>query len=351
MSSLPHSLFTTDVLPEKDRFSAWREDMSVLFDLEESPIYDERPHRATFDLYHFGQSVLGDLKASTGRFVRSKSKAVKDGLDSILLQLFVKGGVQFRAGRRTTYAQAGDIVIFDLAQNVDNINTDFRHVTVMWPRMAIEEVIPEIERWHGLILPRDNPSVTLLRRHILSCYQLAPRLSIEEGLRVEKATLALAAAAMAGGKVFSDCGAQSQVTEVLTYQIKRYIRENLGSSDLSASQMAKHFGISRTHLYHLLEPLEGIARYQLHLRLQRCFAALQDPACSHLQIAEIAYRWGFNHPATFNRNFRKIFGMTPSEARSRSFDRNGTLFPVTPGGRRQQQLRREHHQWFHAIGI
>jgi len=351
LSTLPHSLFTTDALPEKDRFAAWREDMSTIFDVEDSPLPIESPYHATFELHHFGQSVLGDLKASPGRYVRTPRKASRDGLDAILLQLFIEGGVQFGVGRRTTHAQAGDIVIFDLAQPVDNINAKFRHITTMWPRAAIEEVVPEIARWHGHALPRDNPSVDLLRRHMLSCRELAPRFSIGEGQRVESATLVLAGAAMAGGDLLPDSAAQGPMTEVLTYQIKRYIRENLGAADLSPAQIARKFGISRTLLYQLLEPLGGIARYQRQLRLQRCLTALQDPAQNHLQIAEIAYRWGFNHPSTFNRNFRKAFDITPSEARAQATGDARAIAPALPASLKQQQIQREHHQWFQAIGI
>ncbi|MCC5838914.1 MAG: helix-turn-helix domain-containing protein [Opitutales bacterium] len=351
MGFLPHSLFTTDVLPEKDRFAAWREDMSTIFDVEKSPLPVERPYHATFELHHFGQSVLGDLRASTGRYLRTQRKAARDGLDAVLLQLFIEGGVQFGVGRRTTYAEAGDIVIFDLAQPVDNINSKFRHVTSMWPRAAIEVVVPEIARWHGQTLPRDNPSVDLLRRHMLSCQELAPRFSISEGQRVESATLVLAGAAMASGELLPESEAQGAMMEVLTYQIKRYIRENLGASNLSPAQIARKFGISRTQLYQLLEPLGGIARYQRHLRLQRCLAALQDPVQAHLQIAEIAYRWGFNHPATFNRNFRKAFDITPGEARAEANGGIRPFAPALPPSFKQQQIQREHHQWFHAIGI
>jgi AraC-like DNA-binding protein len=351
VNSLPHSLFTTDALPEKDRFAAWREDMSTIFDVEESPLPVERPYHATFELHHFGRSVLGDLGASTGRYVRKQRKAARDGLDAVLLQLFIEGEVQFGVGRRTTYAQAGDIVIFDLAQPVDNINSKFRHVTSMWPRAAIETVVPNIARWHGHTLPRDNSSVDLLRRHMLSCCELAPRFSIGEGLRVETATLALAGAAMAGGELLPDSAAKGPMTEVLTYQIKRYIRENLGAANLSPARIAQNFGISRTQLYQVLEPLGGIARYQRHLRLQRCLAALQDPEQAHLQIAEIAYRWGFNHPATFNRNFRKAFDITPGEARAQAANGISPTATALPVSLKQHQVQREHHQWFHSIGI
>ena len=351
MARLPHSRFSTDDLPAKDRWGFWREDISVLFDLERAPIEDPEPFHAVFDLYHFGHSVLGHLDASPGRYLRSPRKAARDGMDSILLQLFLEGGLQFGVGRRTTHAKTGDIVVFDLSQPVDNINLKFEHLTIMWPRSAIEEVVPDIARWHGYTLPRDNPAVELLRRHMISSHDLASRFTAQEGLRVENAALSLTTAAMTGNNSLEEPAPSPAMAEVLIYQIKRHIRKNLGSVDQSPDLIARHFGISRRRLYQLLEPVGGIARYQRQLRLKRCLSDLQSPEHSHRRISEIAFRWGFNNLGTFNRNFRAAFGITPSDARCH--DHKGILIePSThprPGA--EDAVGAEHQQWFMALGI
>lgn len=350
MSQLPHSRFSTDDLPERDRLASWKEDISLIFDLERAPLEDPEPFHANFDLFHFGQSVLAHLDSSPGRYVRSARKSSRDGMDSILLQLFLEGGVQFGVGQRTTYGEAGDIVVFDLAQPVDNINRRFRHITAVWARATIEAVVPDIGRWHGLNLPRDNPAVALLRQHMISSYELAPRFSLQEGRRVEEATLALAGAAMSGNSPLDEPTAPTAIAEVLAYQIKRHIRENLGATDQAPEQLAHRFGISRRKLYQLFEPVGGIARYQRISRLKRCMADLQNPAQAHLQISEIAYRWGFRHAATFNANFRAAFGVTPSEARQTA--REGAVLRASqrPRSRSEEGARGEHHQWLMSIG-
>lgn len=351
MSILPHSHFSTDDIPEKDRQAAWREDISVIFDHEAAPITEPRPFHAVFDVYHFGHSVFANLNASPGRYTRSTRKIAQDGMDSILLQLFLEGGVQFGVGSRTTYAEAGDIVVFDLAQPVDNINRKFRHITTVWPRPTIEAEVPDIARWHGLCLPRDTPSVTMLRQHMLSSYDLAGQFTPQEGLSVEQATLALARAAMRGNQMTVEQLETRPMKEMLIYQIKRYIRQNLGGADQSPEQIASQFGISRRHLYQLLEPVGGIARYQRQLRLQRCLADLQSPEHAHLRISEIAYRWGFRNPATFNRNFRAAFGLKPLDARHHDQRGITSLTPSLPRQGTEEAARAEHQHWFMALGI
>jgi len=192
----------------------------------------------------------------------------------------------------------------------------------------------------------------LLRQHMISSFDLANHFNLREGLRVEEATLTLAGAAMAHKCLDEGSTETPAMKELLAYQIKRYIRHNLGLADLSPNQIAQHFGISRRQLYHVMEPVGGISRYQRDLRLQHCLRDIQNPNHAHLTLSEIAYRWGFKHPATFNRNFKAAFGRRPSEARAGAFVTESQFHCV--GSQRLTKNTNsvnEHHQWFHAIGI
>lgn len=185
-----------------------------------------------------------------------------------------------------------------------------------------------------------------------SGYDLASRFTPEEGLRFEQATLALAGAAMRGNSMPVEQAETPAMKEMLIYQIKR---QNFGSADQSPEQIASHFGISvgiaRRHLYQLLEPIGGIARYQRHLRLQLCLSDLQNPELNHLRISEIAYRWGFSNPATFNRNFRSAFGLKPRDARNRDLQGTHAQKPSSPHVRREEDAQAEHRLWFQALEI
>lgn len=220
---------------------------------------------------------------------------------------------------------------------------------MMLPREVMDAVIPDIGRWHGISLPRRNPAVHLLRNHLISSFELAPRFDIEAGQHVEAATVSLAAAAMNGTPPFAKSAADAGHTGVLTYQIKRHIRSKLGSEELTPDALARTFGVSRAQIYRLMEPLGGISSYIRHLRLHRCMAELCDPLLANLNVSEIAYRSGFNHLTTFNRSFRETFGMTPSDAREKN-----RLFrlsaPAQGKPNSRPGLRRKHHEWFRGIG-
>lgn len=350
MRKLPHSLFITETLRPTERFDAWKQDISTIFDVEDPCFDDDEQFHASFDLYNFGQSVLAQLDSSAAKYLRSRQKILSDGMDSILLQLFLEGGVQFGSGKQTTYAGKGDIVVFDLSRPVENFNSTFKHITMMMPRDVMDAAIPNINRWHGMVLPLQNPAVPLLRNLLTSSFEMAPRFDLAGGRHVEAATISLAAAAMSGNPHhMAENGANPHVMGVLTHQIKRHIRSKL-SGDLTPEALASTFGVSRAQIYRLMEPLGGISTYIRHLRLHRCMAELCDPLLAHLNVSEIAYRSGFNHLNTFNRSFRETFGMTPSQVREKT---RLTRLPTPASGpsKSHPQLQKKHHEWFRDIGF
>ena len=98
-------------------------------------------------------------------------------------------------------------------------------------------------------------------------------------------------------------------------EIAAYLAARL-DEDLSASQVAGHFGMSREHLSRLFRHHFGMTYhdYVLHKRLE---AARQLLARSKKEanILEIALAVGFRSHAHFSRVFRKVEGVTPSQYR------------------------------------
>jgi AraC-like DNA-binding protein len=73
----------------------------------------------------------------------------------------------------------------------------------------------------------------------------------------------------------------------------------------------------------MFESLGGLAGYIRERRMFRCLAEITSPTHAHRSIADLAYSWGFGNEAAFSRAFRRMFGMSPREARS-----EGTLAQI-----------------------
>jgi AraC-like DNA-binding protein len=98
-------------------------------------------------------------------------------------------------------------------------------------------------------------------------------------------------------------------------RIERYIEDNLPDYTLDTHQIGHEFGISRSVIYRAFQTHGGLNRYILGRRLQRVRKHLL--AGDDRTIGEIALANGFASPAHFNREFRRTFGATPTEVRTR----------------------------------
>jgi AraC-like DNA-binding protein/CheY-like chemotaxis protein len=77
------------------------------------------------------------------------------------------------------------------------------------------------------------------------------------------------------------------------------------------ADLASELGIGAAHLGRLLRAETGLTfnQWRWVMRLRGAVAPLVD---SDEQIAQIAYRLGYDSPAQFDREFRRIFGITPT---------------------------------------
>ena len=90
------------------------------------------------------------------------------------------------------------------------------------------------------------------------------------------------------------------------------VEDNINNADFSVEDLATSLNISRGYLYKKVIKITGKTTLEF-IRLIRMKRAQQLLAESQLQVAEIAYKLGYNSPKIFTKHFKEEFGMTPSE--------------------------------------
>jgi transcriptional regulator GlxA family with amidase domain len=107
-------------------------------------------------------------------------------------------------------------------------------------------------------------------------------------------------------------GVRAARLQALTADIVRNL-----DGDVSVTALALRQQVTPRYIQKLFER-EGLtlSRYVLGQRLARVYRQLADPGHAGMTVAAIAYATGFRDISTFNRAFRRHFGMTPSEARA-----------------------------------
>lgn len=100
--------------------------------------------------------------------------------------------------------------------------------------------------------------------------------------------------------------------------VKADIEVRLAQKNLSLASFARSQGVTVRHLQKLFEADgQTFSKYLLERRLERARQLLLDLAASRRSISGIAFDLGFGDLSYFNRTFKRRFGATPREVRSR----------------------------------
>lgn len=98
--------------------------------------------------------------------------------------------------------------------------------------------------------------------------------------------------------------------------VQKYLSENFTDPSMCLTKLSDQFHISESYLSHLFKDKTGqnVSVYLETLRLTAAADRLRDPACN---LSALYAELGYNNPTTFRRAFKKRYGMTPSEMRSK----------------------------------
>jgi AraC-like DNA-binding protein len=101
--------------------------------------------------------------------------------------------------------------------------------------------------------------------------------------------------------------------------LKADIAANLTNGRLSADVLAKRHRMTARYVHRLFES-EGVtlSHFVRAARLARVYRNLANPQYAGHTIGALAFEAGFTDLSTFNREFRRHYGMTPSDLRAAS---------------------------------
>ena len=315
---LPFSLFTTSHLRPSEQFDAWRESISVIFDV--APPAEHPPDSgfaATVRGWHLGGLLISAVDFDGQRFVRDRRKTVGDGLDHYLVQLYATGGLVGEAGDQGRVLNGGDVQILDLTQSNVTQAAPSGTVAIVVPRETLDQALPAPGNLHGLILRGHSGMGGLLGDYMRSLVARAEAMTMADAPLVAQATTDMIAACFQSNAETAE-RARAAIDQTMRQRIQRHILAHLDSPALQAEALCAQFRISRSQLYRLFEPLGGVAHYIQEQRVTRACAELCNPAHDHRRIYEIAFALGFSSEAHFSRVFRATFGLSPSDVRARA---------------------------------
>ena len=311
---MPSTQFLTEGLPGRDQFDAWREVISVVFNVEPLDDAAGRGFAARANAFHLGELVLVNTRFDGQRFVRTSRQVRTDWLDHYLVQFYRHGGYVGEAGGDGIEIAPDSVSVLDLAQPVRTRATAAECVSLVVPRDVMDRLVPNAEGLHGRVL--EGAASALLGDHFTSLERRLPGLDAAHAPDVMRATCHLMAACLhpTAGRL-----EQSRVAldGLLLGRARHFIDARIeapGDADVEPGEICRAIGVSRSRLYSLFKPQGGVRRYVQARRLARVHAALADPG-ERRSIMLLAERFGFGSHAQLSRQFRHRYGYRPSDVR------------------------------------
>jgi AraC-like DNA-binding protein len=228
-------------------------------------------------------------------------------------------------GRRTI-SQLGRQAIIGAGSALLSSNSDVstivlptpaRFVTIGVPRKLMLALAPGLEDAFVRPLP-SNPSILRLLLNYANVLededtQWTPELQHAVAAHIHD----LCALAIGATRDAAEIAMGRGLRAARLRAIKADIVRNLRDGDVSIAALAVRHRVTARYIQRLFES-EGttLSRYVLGQRLVQVHRMLVNPHLAHRAISTIAYDAGFTDLSTFNREFRRLFGATPSDVRA-----------------------------------
>jgi AraC-like DNA-binding protein len=244
-------------------------------------------------------------------------------------------GRMFQRDRFVELAAGSGILIEASSPSKWVSQTETRWLTLRFSREQLLLRDVEITEACARRMDPAAPAMQMLAAYLGQLFEVAGGLTAPQRLDAGRAAIDLLAMALRG-VVPSVPGCDG--SRVLLDMMRRYVRAHSADPCLRVEELARRHNVSVSYVYTLFERIGTTPG--AYLREQRLLAAqvmLSDPRCARLGTPDIASVVGFVERRTFERAFRRQYGMTPGDWR-RQHCHSGS---APPTGREEAPLRDE----------
>jgi len=318
--------FSTRGHPPAERFEMWHEvfgrsvSRRILSPLADEPCHVDMTVR-TLALGETGGDVGARVQRMTlsgGISARRTPELLSDGNDDIVLHLHQSGRRRVsQLGREASVEPGGGLLTSNADPSTILLPDPSRFVSIGLPRKLMMPLVPGLDGALVRPIPACSAGLRLLMRYL-------EILEEEEALKTSE--LRRAAATHIQDLCALAIGATREAAEIAQGRggraararaIKNDIVQHLTDGDVSPTAVARRQGVTPRYVHKLFEG-EGtsLSRFVLGLRLARVHRMLSDPRYARQRIVALVYQAGFGDLSTFNREFRRCYGATPSDVRA-----------------------------------
>jgi AraC-like DNA-binding protein len=309
--------FSSAALRPADRVPFYRDFVARALARMDIESVDDRFH-CDARLFQLPDLTISRVSISAVRAARSREMA--QGNDNLALVVNLHGLVRFaQLGREASLASGSAVLISDAdASRMER--TSSRSLSIHVPRAVLAPLLSNPDVMLLSPTPRALEALRLLvgyvelliRDHSLVATAELRHLAVNHVLDLVAVTLGAA-------RDHAEVAAGRGLRAARMRAIKSDIVRNLAGGDVTAVALSGRHGVSPRYVRKLFEAEDtSLSQFVLGQRLTLVRRMLLDPGHAHSTIGALAFAAGFGDLSTFNREFRRRFGMTPSDVRDRA---------------------------------
>ncbi len=307
--------FSTKMLPERERFSAFREEFVRQVLAMDVVDHSAGNPRVDLTFMPLGSVAVGTLDGTSTEFVRQKHH-LKDGSDDFRLNIVETGPVRFAQAGQERTCDSGGAYFADHGRPEWALGPGgkMRNITVR--AAALKTLVSHPADLAGHTV-NPGPALRLLDGYLRSLTSIEgpppPELAPIIGVHL----LDLVAAALGPTAEAKEIVAKRGLKAARLRAILSEIARHFSNPNFDLDNIAGTLGLSRRYVQQLLEETgRSFTEHLVERRLQRSYSMLTDRRCLHLAIIDIVFEAGFGDVSHFHRVFRRRFGDTPSAVRA-----------------------------------
>ena len=301
--------------PESDPQSAasYAKLLAPVFDFEVPSFASGSAFFARSEIYGLPDVTVSRVRSGAGRFARTIKTMARHGMDQILVVCYTRGHFTMTAAGKTKRVEAGAMAFIDLSKEITIEAPVVENVSLAVSRRKLEAMVPSLDDAHGFVC-EPGPLSAILRGMMERLMDEGPAIPVVDAGAIAGAILQLVAACL---EPLSRAQAETSLgSGVSLVSIKAAIERRLSDPELRPLALLDEFGITRSTLYRLFEPLGGVSAYITERRLYSAFRLMADAGQPRPRISQLAFELGFSHPSAFTRAFKALFGMSPKDVRT-----------------------------------
>jgi AraC-like DNA-binding protein len=306
---------STEMFPERERFSAFREEFVRRVLAMDIVDYSAGHPRLDIAVLPLGAATPGSLVATPCKFIRDNVH-LKDGSDDFRLDIVDVGPVEYsHAGVEHAY-ERGWAYFSDQARPMSGFGAGKRQIRNLRVKSAaLKALVANPEDLAGRPV-HPGPALVLLDSYLRSLTSLDSPLSAELAETIGVHLVDLLAAVLGPRRDAQEVVTQRGVKAAYLRAILSNIARHFSDPEFDLDCVVSRLGLSRRYIQLLLQETgHSFTAHVVERRLQRSYAMLTDHRYVAQSIAEIALASGFSDISHFNRTFRRRYGDTPSGVR------------------------------------